>query len=108
MCELEEEYELVEVLSRALVLDFNIKRWAPHHRVLSQFTTPSIKLVYLLLATYGPLSFTSVRRILSVSRYTVDKALKTLLASGCVNLDELYLYSVVFPPPVDQEHFKDG
>ena len=99
----EEEYELVEALSRGLVHDFNLRRWAPHHRVLSTFRTPSTKLVYLLLATYGPLGFTSIRRILSVSRHTVDKALKELMASECIVLDELYLYSVNYFALLDQE-----
>jgi len=93
-----EEYELIEALSRELVRDFNVRRWAPHHRVLSGFKTSSTKLVYLLLATYGPLGFTSIRRILSLSRYTVDKSLKELLASGLIELDEYYLYSVCLSP----------
>ena len=95
---MEEEYELVEVLSRELARDFSWRLWTPHFERVRLLRAPSVKLVYLYLAMNGPQAFTVIRRTLALGSRTVDKALKELLATGFVLLDDVYMYRIVYPP----------
>ena len=99
---MEEAYELVEVLSSELVRDFSWRLWMPHYERVRDLGAPSVKLVYLFLALNGPQAFTTIRRTLALGTRTVDKALKELLASGFVLLDEVYMYRIVYPRGMDQ------
>ncbi len=94
---MEEEYELVEVLSRELARDFSWRLWTPHFERVRLLRAPSVKLVYLYLALNGPQAFTVIRRTLALGSRTVDKALKELLATGFVLLDDVYMYRIVYP-----------
>ena len=53
-----------------------------------------LTLIYLFLVQSEPQSFTTIRRSLSLSSGTVDKAARRLLELGYVVLDETYLYWV--------------
>jgi len=95
---IEEEYELVEVLSRELARDFSWRLWMHHYERVRLLSALSVKLVYLFLAMNGPQGFTVIRCTLALGTRTVDKALKELLASGFVILDDVYMYRIVYPP----------
>lgn len=57
--------------------------------------TPSEKLIYLFLLLAQPQTFTSTRRLLELSRDTVDRALKKLRSLRFVEQDETFLYWIV-------------
>ena len=81
----------------AMVQDFHWRLWRPHHKRLRFLSAPSVKLVYLFLALNGPQNFTTIRRALDLSSRTVDHALKELLSTRFVELDEVYyLYNIVY------------
>ena len=63
---MEEEYELVEVLSRELARDFNWRLWMPHYERVRNLRTPSMKPVHLFLVLNEPQAFTVIRRTLAL------------------------------------------
>jgi DNA-binding transcriptional ArsR family regulator len=83
---------LVEELSRDLVASVRMRLYWPHIIRVRGLGPPSEKLVYLYLLLSQPQTFTSIRRALSISRDTVNRALSRLLEAGFVFLDNRYLY----------------
>jgi biotin operon repressor len=71
-----------------------IRRYIDHMERLRSLPRPSEKLVYLFLVLSQPQSFTTIRRSLSLSSSTVDRAVKRLLERGYLVLDETCLYWV--------------
>lgn len=59
---------------------------------LRRLDTPAEKLIYLFLLVAQPQTFNSTRRLLKLSRDTVDRALKKLRTLGFVIQDENFLY----------------
>lgn len=88
---------LVEGLADELQTALWIRRYGEHMERLRSLSRPSEKLIYLFLVQSEPQSFTTIRRSLSLSSGTVDRAVRRLLELGCVVLDEAYLYWVSPP-----------
>lgn len=87
--------EFAERLARELAPALKRSFYGVHLERIGVMRTPSEKLVYLYLVLSQPQSFTSIRRALSLSRKTVDVALKRLVTAGFVVQDERYLYWIV-------------
>ena len=87
--------QLVEGLSVKLVEYLRWSLWEDHCPRIRKLGTPSEKLVYIFLVLSGPSNFVGVKRSLKLDNSTVDRALKNLLDSRFVYLDDLYLYHVV-------------
>jgi len=66
-----------------------------HFDRLQSLGTPAEKAVYLLFLIAQPQTFNSTRRLLKFSADTVNRALKKLMASHYIELDENFLYWVL-------------
>jgi len=84
----------VEDLAEELAPALRRRLYDAHLRRLRRLRSTGEKLVYLFLVVAQPQTFTSIRRALSLSRDTVDRALRRLLEAGFVYQDERYLYWV--------------
>lgn len=93
----DESSEIIERIADELQAALWIRRYGDHMERLRSLPRPSEKLIYLFLLQSEPQSFTTIRRSLSLSSGTVDKAARRLLGLGYVVLDETYLYWVSPP-----------
>jgi hypothetical protein len=88
--------QLVEGLSVNLVQDLRWRIWGDHWSRVRELGAPSEKLVYIFLVLSGPSTFLGVKRSLKLGSSTVDRALRNLLNSGFVYLDDdVLIYRVV-------------
>jgi len=62
---------------------------------LQSLDTPSEKSVYLLFLVAQPQTFSSTRNLLKLSADTVNRALRKLMASHYIELDENFLYWII-------------
>ena len=86
--------EFAERLARELAPALMRRLYGAHLRRLRRLRSTGEKLVYIYLVFTQPQTFTSIRRALSVSKDTVDRALRRLLEAGFVHQDESNLYWV--------------
>ena len=91
--------ELVDALAKDLIPSIHRQFYRPHMDRVRGLGAPSEKLVYFFLVHSEPQSFSTIRRALSMSSRTVDRALRILLKSGFVSIDRRYLYWVSPPQP---------
>ncbi len=88
--------EILEEIVAQLARDFKrIIYPHKHFERLRRLETPSEKAIYLLLMIAQPQTFTSTRRILNLSRDTVDRALRRLRKLRYIMVDERFLYWIV-------------
>ena len=94
--------EIAELLADDLQDALWIRHYGEHMERLRLLSRPAEKLIYLFLIQSEPQSFTTIRRALSLSSRTVDKALRSLLEQVYVVLDDTYLYWFT-PPHLDSQ-----
>ncbi len=88
---------LVKSLAKDLAYSLKKEMYRAHYQRLKTQETTSEKLVYLHILHSQPQTFTSIRRSLGLSSYTVNQALRRLGAHGHVVKDSSRLYWVSEP-----------
>ena len=85
--------ELVSFLLESVARDFKRQVYPrKYFDRLRKLGTPAEKLVYLFLLIAQPQTFTSIHRLLRLSKDTVDKALKKLVKRRFIAQDENFIY----------------
>ena len=88
--------EILEEIVAGLARDFKRQVYPrKYFNRLRGLDTPAEKLIFLFLLLAQPQTFTSTRRLLRLSRDTVDRALKKLKSLGLLEQDEKFLYWIV-------------
>jgi len=88
--------EILEEIVANLARDFRRLIYPRKHLDrLQSLDTPAEKAVYLLFLVAQPQTFGSTRSLLRLSTDTVNRALKKLMASRYIELDENFLYWIL-------------